>query len=211
MSHQRTLKLKSENNKVKMIYIPLTYNELLERVKEYLPNNDPNKIYQIFDIKFKKNINDQNDYQLFNLQHASRDKMTLLISLIEKKDINKIPDYQPESSSIFFESCIIPKQEEKEEKEEEKYEEKELTEEEKIKESIRLLVRSKLKILENNILNEINNKGQPIHKGIKCNQCGINEIKGVRYKCSTCVNYNLCEKCEENTDHNEDHLFIKIK
>ena len=210
MSHRRTLKLKCEN-KGKKIFIPQTYNELLEKVKECLPNNDPNKIYQIFDIKFQTIIKDQNDYQLFNVRHASNDKITLLINLIDKKDINKIPDYQPESSSIFFESCILPKQEEKEEKHEEKHEEKELTEEEKIKESIRLLVRAKLKNLENNILNEISNKEQPIHKGIKCNQCGKEDIKGVRYKCSTCANYNLCEECEDNTDHNENHLFIKIK
>ena len=31
----------------------------------------------------------------------------------------------------------------------------------------------------------------------KCNNCQINPIKNKRYKCSKCINYNLCETCEE--------------
>ena len=217
MSKVRYLKIKLEDfNLNKTILIPSSFSELLEKINSIKPNNDPNKLYQIYDVKLGKIINNQSDYQLFNSQHLSENKITLIIKLIEKNNINIIPDYQPESSSLFFESCIIPKQEEKEkekEKEEEKNEEKEkeLTEEEKIKESIRLLVQSQLKIFENNILNEINNNSQPIHKGIKCNKCGMKDIKGIRYKCSTCLNYNLCEKCEDISDHNENHIFVKIK
>ena len=216
MSKVRYLKIKLEDfNLNKTLLIPSSFSELLEKINLIKPNNDPNKLYQIYDVKLGKIINNQSDYQLFNSQHLSENKITLIIKLIEKNNINTIPDYQPESSSLFFESCIIPKQEEKEkEKKEEKNEEnneKELTEEEKIKESIRLLVQSKLKIFENNILNEINNNSQPIHKGIKCNKCGMKDIKGIRYKCSTCLNYNLCEKCEDISDHNENHVFVKIK
>ena len=217
MSKVRYLKIKLEDfNLNKTILIPSSFSELLEKINLIKPNNDPNKLYQIYDVKLGKIINNQSDYQLFNSQHLSENKITLIIKLIEKNNINIIPDYQPESSSLFFESCIIPKQEEKEkekEKEEEKNEEKEkeLTEEEKIKESIRLLVQSQLKIFENNILNEINNNSQPIHKGIKCNKCGMKDIKGIRYKCSTCLNYNLCEKCEDISAHDENHVFVKIK
>lgn len=31
----------------------------------------------------------------------------------------------------------------------------------------------------------------------ECNNCHINPIKSKRYKCSKCINYNLCENCEE--------------
>ena len=56
MSQNRFLKLKSENNKkVKTIFVPLTYNELLEKINsEFLPNyNDPNKVikYKILNSK----------------------------------------------------------------------------------------------------------------------------------------------------------------
>ena len=201
------IKLKNPQKKEnKKIIIPLNFNELIEKISLFIPNNDPNKIYQICDIKDNnKIIKDQNDYQMFKIKHSLDHNITLLINLIDKNIINKVPEYQLENSSIFFKSLVQPKKEKKEPEEQ-----KELTEEEKIKESIRSLVRSKLKILEDNILNEIIEKPKPIHKGIKCNSCGMNNIKGIRYKCSTCLNYNLCEKCEEDSDHDENHFFLKI-
>ena len=32
----------------------------------------------------------------------------------------------------------------------------------------------------------------------ECNYCHINPIKNKRFKCNKCINYNLCEICEEN-------------
>ena len=217
----RTIKLKTDNNKNKKIMFPSTFNELLDKINTFIQNYDPNKIYQIIDVKFNKVIQNQNDFQMFNLQHFTDKSITLVINLIDKSKINIIPEYQLESSSIFFQSIIEPKKQEEEKEEkieiiEEKVvkeeEKRELTEEEKMKESIRLLVRSKLKIFEDNIMKELLEEAQPlpVHKGIKCDECGINDIKGVRYKCSTCLNYNLCENCEENTEHDENHIFIKI-
>ena len=53
------------------------------------------------------------------------------------------------------------------------------------------------------------------HKNIKCEKCLTQPIIGVRYKCSQCDNYNLCEKCEEENNeqsfHDEEHNFIKIR
>ena len=116
MSKLRYLKMKLEDfNLYKIILIPSSYNELLEKINSINPNNDPNKIYQIYDVKSGKIITNQSDYQLFNSQHSSENKITLIVKLIEKNNINIIPDYQPESSSLFFESCIMPKKEEKEE------------------------------------------------------------------------------------------------
>jgi hypothetical protein len=53
-------------------------------------------------------------------------------------------------------------------------------------------------------------QGLSIHKSIKCNECNCPEIIGPRFKCIKCENYNLCSKCEEETEHNIDHIFIKI-
>ena len=50
----------------------------------------------------------------------------------------------------------------------------------------------------------------PIHTGIKCNECNCIEIVGSRFKCLNCENYNLCSKCERESNHNIDHIFIKI-
>ena len=36
------------------------------------------------------------------------------------------------------------------------------------------------------------------HKGIKCQKCGKFPIIGHRYKCPKCLNYDLCEECEQN-------------
>ena len=207
--NHRVIKLKTDHPglKLKKIYIPTTFNELLYKIKDYLKNNDQNKIYQIMDVKLKKIIKDENDYKLFILEHSSENSINLFIRLIDKKEINKMPDYQQVSSNLFFQSIIIPKKEEKKIN----IEEKELTEEEKIKENIRSLVQSKLKTLENNIINEVINNEYPIHKGIICNECRINDIKGIRYKCTICLNYNLCERCEQNTNHDENHIFLKIR
>lgn len=50
-----------------------------------------------------------------------------------------------------------------------------------------------------------------IHRGITCNSCQASPICGIRYKCSSCIDYDVCERCEARDDHNKTHLFIKIK
>ena len=76
-------------------------------------------------------------------------------------------------------------------------------------------MKSKLKILEESIIEDISKQVDlniPIvHKGIKCSNCGMKNIVGIRYKCTTCPNYNLCEVCEEIIEHDEDHVLLKIK
>ena len=229
------IKLSCEIKGKRKIKVSNNFDELFKDIKLYLENDDPNKIYQIFDNKLNKYINNDKDYQTFLKDHSSENNINLSIGLVEKNSINikkkKIPDYQLESSNICFESSIKPKikeikiEKEKEDEELNEEEDKELTEEEKIKKNLRLMVRSKLKNLEKNIISELcndiknsqlispnqNNNSNIVHKGIKCNQCGKNNIIGIRYKCSTCPNYNLCEDCEEDSTHDEDHIFVKIR
>jgi hypothetical protein len=54
-----------------------------------------------------------------------------------------------------------------------------------------------------------------IHNGIKCEKCNKCPIQGIRYKCTICSNYNLCETCEELNSiekfHNQEHDFIRMR
>lgn len=53
------------------------------------------------------------------------------------------------------------------------------------------------------------NSNKTVHKNTQCAECGSYPIKGTRYKCSVCPNYDVCENCEKNTDH--EHSFLKLK
>lgn len=107
----------------------------------------------------------------------------------------------------------------------------------KIKDSITLLVKEKMKKFEDELIDEIyknvslnssklieqskinsslsiinsnNNNNLATHNNIKCSVC--NEIiKGELFKCSKCKDFNLCSNCEEFNDHDESHIFIKIR
>ncbi|MCB0371216.1 MAG: hypothetical protein KDD45_17825 [Bdellovibrionales bacterium] len=37
----------------------------------------------------------------------------------------------------------------------------------------------------------------------------MNPITGIRYKCPTCANYDLCQKCEETIEH--EHALLKCR
>ena len=48
-----------------------------------------------------------------------------------------------------------------------------------------------------------------VHEGIICNKCGL-EIVGERFKCCQCQNFNLCENCEKNYNHDMRHIMVSI-
>jgi hypothetical protein len=51
----------------------------------------------------------------------------------------------------------------------------------------------------------------PLHNGILCDNCD-GEVRGIRYKCSVCLDFDLCSKCEALQNvHPENHLMMKIK
>eukprot|EP00124_Ichthyophonus_hoferi_P000550 Ihof_evm3s21 gene=Ihof_evmTU3s21 len=50
-----------------------------------------------------------------------------------------------------------------------------------------------------------------VHRGITCNSCQVSPIRGLRYKCANCVDYDQCETCESQNRHIKTHVFIKIR
>ncbi|KAJ3083902.1 hypothetical protein HDU99_005033 [Rhizoclosmatium hyalinum] len=51
-----------------------------------------------------------------------------------------------------------------------------------------------------------------VHRGVTCNHCGAQPIRGIRYHCLNCADYDLCDSCENLGDvHVKTHAFIKIR
>eukprot|EP00051_Salpingoeca_urceolata_P010884 m.133745 g.133745 ORF g.133745 m.133745 type:complete len:402 (-) comp16894_c0_seq5:76-1281(-) len=50
-----------------------------------------------------------------------------------------------------------------------------------------------------------------VHRGIGCNICGTRPIRGIRYKCANCIDYDVCEACEPQDRHNNTHVFLQIR
>jgi hypothetical protein len=51
-----------------------------------------------------------------------------------------------------------------------------------------------------------------VHLNVKCNGCSVSPIRGIRYWCENCEDYNLCEKCaeEEYKYHDRMHVFLRV-
>jgi len=52
---------------------------------------------------------------------------------------------------------------------------------------------------------------KPTHIGIHCDGCKLTPIRGSRYKCSVCPDFDLCEECEAKNVHPIDHSLVKIR
>ncbi|PHH77359.1 hypothetical protein CDD80_687 [Ophiocordyceps camponoti-rufipedis] len=50
-----------------------------------------------------------------------------------------------------------------------------------------------------------------VHRGCQCNACGMVPIRGVRYRCANCADFDLCETCEAQGIHVRTHIFYKIR
>ncbi|ELR19828.1 EF hand domain containing protein [Acanthamoeba castellanii str. Neff] len=51
---------------------------------------------------------------------------------------------------------------------------------------------------------------QTVHRGIICGDCG-DIIRGIRYMCANCADFDLCETCEAKESHYKTHVFLKIR
>jgi CRISPR/Cas system-associated protein Cas10 (large subunit of type III CRISPR-Cas system) len=48
-----------------------------------------------------------------------------------------------------------------------------------------------------------------LHEDVECDVCRVSPIKGIRYRCITCADYDLCAVCENLTEHV--HALIKLR
>ncbi|KAI0377594.1 EF-hand [Hypomontagnella monticulosa] len=50
-----------------------------------------------------------------------------------------------------------------------------------------------------------------VHRGCQCNGCGMVPVRGIRYRCANCADFDLCEVCESQGLHNKTHVFYKVR
>ncbi|XP_030843382.1 E3 ubiquitin-protein ligase MIB2-like [Strongylocentrotus purpuratus] len=48
------------------------------------------------------------------------------------------------------------------------------------------------------------------HNGVMCGECKEDDIAGMRWKCSSCQDYDLCNKCYMTSKHDLKHSFLRI-
>ena len=49
---------------------------------------------------------------------------------------------------------------------------------------------------------------EEVHYAITCDQCDVGPICGRRYKCSECLDYDLCGECKDKGFHNH-HTMVR--
>lgn len=50
-----------------------------------------------------------------------------------------------------------------------------------------------------------------VHRRVTCDACHTMPIRGIRYHCANCLDYDLCEQCEAQQIHLKTHVFYKIR
>lgn len=55
------------------------------------------------------------------------------------------------------------------------------------------------------------NSKSSVNHGVSCNYCGMSPIRGVRYRCLECPDFDMCSGCESNDIHNKFHHLLMIK
>ena len=52
-------------------------------------------------------------------------------------------------------------------------------------------------------------KQKPLHPKVICDGCQ-KHVRGIRFKCCMCPDFDLCEECEARNEHRSDHVFVKV-
>ena len=61
------------------------------------------------------------------------------------------------------------------------------------------------------IAEEQSKRDSYVHRGVTCNACNCLPIRGIRYRCANCIDFDLCETCEALDSHPKTHLFYKVR
>ena len=234
MEIKRILKLKNNDGIAKRCDFPNSFQELIEKAKEFNPINENNQKYQFIEDKANREIRHQEDFELMSKDYENEKIIKITVNVIDKPSES--------TENILSLSNVSQKKSEEAisinnniELDEIKIEEPE----DKMKREIQEIVNDKMKNLEENIAQDIfqsiklqlsksginleNNRNandkniinninlNDIHFGVKCNNCGMENIKGIRYKCINCPDFDLCQKCENEISHIPNHIFIKIR
>jgi hypothetical protein len=203
---------------------PESFEQLINYAKELFPSVESGKRYQIIEANEKNEIATQEDFENMTKKRIGNKVVKIYINIVDKNTKYIKPDLDNVLQRISNESNIIISGI--------NHHKEELNNEDS--NTIQEIVKKKLKELEDNLVEQIyqssmieiqksrmeeknkdNNKIKkridppPIHKGIICNKCG-KEIIGERFKCVQCTNFNLCEICENNYNHDIKHIMISI-
>ena len=54
-------------------------------------------------------------------------------------------------------------------------------------------------------------QNKEIHWNYICDGCGMAPIKGIRYHCTECEDFDYCEKCQAEKNHKEGHKFLSVE
>ena len=221
MELKRILKLKY-NGVAKKSDFPADFESLEEKAKEFKPINENNQRYQFIEENTNREIRNQEDFNLMSEEYQNDKIVKISINIIDKPLEISEPNFSQSEISIRkaedeilsinnnFEESKIEEPDEKMKREiKEIVNNKMKNLEENITQDIFQSIKTQLSKNEQNILNE-KNSNKIIHI-YKCNNCGKENIEGIRYKCTNCPDYNLCEKCESNSEHIPSHILLKIR
>jgi hypothetical protein len=222
MELKRILKLKKSGGIAKKSDFPNSFAELKEKAKEFVPINEGIQKYQFIEENANREIRHQEDFDLMNKEYEKEKIIKISVNVIDKPldeqnlSFSNVSCKKSEEEVISINNNIdlgdikIEEPEEKMKREiQEIVNNKMKNLEENIAQDIFQSIKTQLSKNEQNILNE-KNSNKIIHI-YKCNNCGKENIEGIRYKCTNCPDYNLCEKCESNSEHIPSHILLKIR
>ena len=61
------------------------------------------------------------------------------------------------------------------------------------------------------VAKDSNNQGEVVHTFVTCDGCKMYPLKGHRYKCLDCADYDLCHECAIKDEHPHNMIIIKNK
>lgn len=226
MEAKRVLKLKKKGGLAKRVDFPNSFKELEEKAKDFVPIDEKTQKYQFIDETANKEVRHQEDFDLMDNEYENQKTIKISVNVIDKEvepsenifAMSDIAQVNPEQEIISFNKTAESNEIKEEADDKMKREIQEIVNnkmkdlQENIAQDIFQSIKQELTKAEQNLKNNNNiNANEIIHQGINCNNCEEKNIKGIRYKCIHCPDYNLCQKCESEVIHVPNHIFIKIR